>query len=174
MKILLSCLLILMLVDDSSQSGYSNANARPYRRLVFKPIYTESKFDKFCMQHINEGMTDKDCDTVIKDRDIHYVQNNVKKCKETNTFIDSGKDEVENICKGKEMEDGKRTRSTKKFTIVRCTLKNIGASPPDCNYKGTLLNEMYLFVSCDNNNKPVHYDGETGVDFDDDNLEHGF
>uniref|UniRef100_A0A3P9HUF3 Ribonuclease A-domain domain-containing protein n=1 Tax=Oryzias latipes TaxID=8090 RepID=A0A3P9HUF3_ORYLA len=140
MKILLSCLLILMLFADSSLATY----------------------ESFCRKHIDKDMTDmvtmvnNKCDSVIKDKNI-YDNNN---CKRINTFIASDLAEVEKICtsEGTLNSQSQMMQSKKMFTLINCKLKDNDAKKPNCQYEGILLTNRKLLVQCDNNNRPVHFD----------------
>uniref|UniRef100_A0A3P9HU44 Ribonuclease A-domain domain-containing protein n=1 Tax=Oryzias latipes TaxID=8090 RepID=A0A3P9HU44_ORYLA len=139
MKILLSCLLILMLFADSSLATY----------------------ESFFRKHIDKDMTDmvtmvnNKCDSVIKDKNI-YDNNN---CKRINTFIASDLAEVEKICtsEGTLNSQSQMMQSKKMFTLINCKLKDNNAKKPNCQYEGILLTNRKLLVQCDNNNRPVHF-----------------
>lgn len=62
----------------------------------------EDGYGQFRRQHINAKMTAKDCDKVIKSKQIYNVDNS---CKDTNTFILDNPSEIKNICvEGKKMK----------------------------------------------------------------------
>ncbi|XP_078786353.1 ribonuclease-like 3 [Oryzias latipes] len=128
MKILLSCLLILMLVDDSSLAT----------------------FETFRRQNIRDPIGENECEEMIRGREI-----NVRTCKEAHPFIVSTEIELRDICKGKGNLD--MITSTRKFTIVRCVL-NRGAKYPDCKYQGSVLTNRPLVVKCENNLPIHFYD----------------
>lgn len=114
----------------------------------------EDGYGKFRRQHINAKMTAKDCDKVIKSKQIYNVDNS---CKDTNTFILDNPSEIKNICvEGKKNETLQMTKSHKKFKVVKCELKNEGARKPKCQYTGNLLTNRYVAVDCENN-LPVHF-----------------
>lgn len=114
----------------------------------------EDGYGKFRRQHIDATMTAKGCDKVIKSKQIYNVDNS---CKDTNTFILDNPSEIKNICvEGKFDETLQMTKSHKKFKVVKCELKNEGASKPSCQYRGNLLTNRYVAVAC-KNNLPVHF-----------------
>lgn len=113
----------------------------------------EDGYGKFRRQHINAKMTAKDCDKVIKSKQIY----NVNSCKDTNTFILDNPSEIKNICvEGKKNETLKMTISHKKFKVVKCELKNEVPGKRRCQYRGNLLTNRYVAVDCENN-LPVHF-----------------
>lgn len=119
--------------------------------------FEEDRYGKFRRQHINASMTARDCDKVIKSKQIYNVNNS---CKATNTFILSKPSEIKNICvEGKFDEKLKKTKSHKKFKVVKCELKNEGARKPRCQYAGNLLTNRYVAVACEDK-LPVHFAGD--------------
>uniref|UniRef100_A0A3P9CZM0 Ribonuclease A-domain domain-containing protein n=1 Tax=Maylandia zebra TaxID=106582 RepID=A0A3P9CZM0_9CICH len=95
------------------------------------------------------------CDFLIANRNIRDNNGN---CKRKNTFIISNFNQVKAICNGQGRYDQTNgtTKSVAKFRIVRCDLKNNGARKPKCQYKGTLLTNRIVVVTCEGK-LPVHY-----------------
>lgn len=133
MKILFTCLLLF--ATESSQ-------------------YEEDQYGKFRRQHIDDSMAAKDCEKVIKSKQIYNPDNS---CKDPNTFILEKPSKVKKICvEGKFDENLQMTKSHKKFKVVKCELKNKGARKPNCQYDGKLLTNRYVAVACEDN-LPVHF-----------------
>uniref|UniRef100_I3JK40 Ribonuclease A-domain domain-containing protein n=1 Tax=Oreochromis niloticus TaxID=8128 RepID=I3JK40_ORENI len=109
---------------------------------------------KFGRQHIDASMKAKDCDKVMKSKQIYNLDSS---CKDTNTFILDNPTEVKNICvEGKFDEKLQMTKSHKKFTVVKCVLKNEGTRKPRCQYDGNRLTNRYVAVACEDK-LPVHF-----------------
>uniref|UniRef100_A0A3P9M973 Ribonuclease A-domain domain-containing protein n=1 Tax=Oryzias latipes TaxID=8090 RepID=A0A3P9M973_ORYLA len=123
-------------------------------------ILLKSRYEMFCRQHIDKDMTENKCEEMIRDKNI-YDDDNIH-CKDTNTFIVDDPARVKRICNGEGKTFGKNkiTKSTNKFTIVKCELKIKGARKPNCTYNGRLLTYRYLEVDCENN-LPVHFYRDT-------------
>ncbi|KAK9518365.1 hypothetical protein VZT92_023674 [Zoarces viviparus] len=112
------------------------------------------RYKKFINQHINNKMSEKRCDQVIRDRDIKTINN---KCKETNTFILSTNKPVKAICGKAGKPFGQMRKSLQPFPIIVCKLKN-NVRPPRCQYRGKQYTR-YIAIKCENG-FPVHYDGD--------------
>uniref|UniRef100_A0A3B3H7B7 Ribonuclease A-domain domain-containing protein n=1 Tax=Oryzias latipes TaxID=8090 RepID=A0A3B3H7B7_ORYLA len=130
MKILLSCLLILMLVDDSSLATY----------------------ESFSWKHVRDSMELLHCHQEMEAINSHISE---RKCKDSNSFIVSSDYRVKQICIGEGEPYGDKTLSKGTFRIVRCELAP-GAKYPDCQYQGSVLTNRKLLVKCENN-LPVHF-----------------
>ncbi|KAK2811890.1 hypothetical protein Q5P01_000138 [Channa striata] len=156
MKILLVCGLLMLL--SHSVSGRQIQIRVESSHSVFPTIETdestkpqpEERYEKFRRQHIDKDMTEQKCDSVILKNNISNADKN---CKEINTFILAGEDEVKAICKGVKDE---MIQSQKEFNIVDCKLTNVGAKFPDCKYEGTRLTKK-VEVKCEEE-LPVHYE----------------
>uniref|UniRef100_A0A3B3BKM2 Ribonuclease A-domain domain-containing protein n=1 Tax=Oryzias melastigma TaxID=30732 RepID=A0A3B3BKM2_ORYME len=117
-----------------------------------EPPKLSMRYKKFHMQHIDNKVIKKGCDSVIGRKNIY---NNDNSCKEVNTFILGDPVKVKNICKGEGTPKGTLTLSRGKFRIIKCTLKS-GVRKPNCQYNGKLLTERNLLVNCENK-LPVHF-----------------
>uniref|UniRef100_A0A3Q3EEE4 Ribonuclease A family member 1, pancreatic n=1 Tax=Labrus bergylta TaxID=56723 RepID=A0A3Q3EEE4_9LABR len=126
----------------------------------------ENDHDKFIRQHVIDKMEEGDCTTEINRRNI---KNKAGKCKEINTFILSNKSAIMAVCmKGEPYEVivnkilTSMTKSTTKFSIIKCKLKNQKASPPKCQYVGT-RGQRSIIIKCDKEGHPVHYQGDNST-----------
>ncbi|MED6237358.1 hypothetical protein ATANTOWER_023434 [Ataeniobius toweri] len=118
-----------------------------------------ARYRKFINQHINAGMSHTRCDAVISQRGISETATNA--CKDTNTFIRATTNLVRPICGSAGQPYGRMTISLQPFDVVVCTLKNQGARPPRCQYRGTSRTRR-IAVSCEQG-YPVHLDRDIVV-----------
>ncbi|XP_068571582.1 angiogenin-like [Cebidichthys violaceus] len=112
-------------------------------------------YRKFINQHINGRMSADRCDQVIGERNIKI---NVNDCKEKNTFILATTNHVRAICGQAGEPFGQMTKSLQPFQIIVCQLRNQGARPPRCQYRGQARTRK-IAIRCANG-FPVHFEGD--------------
>uniref|UniRef100_A0A3B4HAX0 Ribonuclease A-domain domain-containing protein n=1 Tax=Pundamilia nyererei TaxID=303518 RepID=A0A3B4HAX0_9CICH len=122
--------------------------------------HTKRLYELFKTQHINDRMTEDQCDSEILTRNI--LDKN-KECKEKNTFILSDSETVKFICNRpdsdrcrSESQDSDRCRSESQFEIIDCELMSKTEKTPPCRYNGKHQFKKRIEVSC-KGGYPVHY-----------------
>ncbi|KAJ0002794.1 hypothetical protein NQD34_007943 [Periophthalmus magnuspinnatus] len=110
------------------------------------------RYEKFINQHINPGMNWSRCDTEMHDRNISITDKN--QCKETNTFIKAGIEEIKNVCNAAGKLHRKIMVSNQRFPIVTCKLKRNHVFP-NCKYDGQSA-EKRIVIECEDG-LPVHF-----------------
>uniref|UniRef100_A0A8C6TVG8 Ribonuclease A-domain domain-containing protein n=1 Tax=Neogobius melanostomus TaxID=47308 RepID=A0A8C6TVG8_9GOBI len=104
----------------------------------WSPKWERQCYKKFINQHINQGMSQTRCDNVMRTRQITESTSN--QCKETNTFILAGTNEVKKVCRdaGAPYQNKRDMRvSTTPFPVVNCKQRN------------KRLNNRLAFLDCD-------------------------
>ncbi|XP_071385670.1 ribonuclease-like 3 [Centroberyx affinis] len=112
------------------------------------------RYRKFINQHVIGRMSADRCDAVIRSRDITMTDSN--ECKETNTFILATTKLIKPICGRAGQPYGHLTKSLQPFSIIVCTLRNQGATRPNCQYRGQARTRR-IAIAC-NSGYPVHFD----------------
>lgn len=151
MRILFACLMLVLLIATTpskatkgSKQNKKNAEAQPEEE-------TKRLYELFKTQHINDRMTEDQCDSEILTRNI--LDKN-KECKEKNTFILSDSETVKFICNNR--PDSDRCRSESQFEIIDCELTSKTEKTPPCRYNGKHQYKKRIEVSC-KGGYPVHY-----------------
>uniref|UniRef100_A0A3Q3G3Y5 Ribonuclease A-domain domain-containing protein n=1 Tax=Labrus bergylta TaxID=56723 RepID=A0A3Q3G3Y5_9LABR len=116
----------------------------PATVLCIPPALLE-RHKKFINQHVKGEMSVNRCDAEIGSRNIKTINN---ECKETNTFIVSTNSPIKTICEnGMPLGNG-MMKSTTPFHIIVCILRNQGARPPHCQYRGQARTN-YIAIKCE-------------------------
>lgn len=120
----------------------------------------DQTYDNFRKQHVNVGMTEDQCDDVIRERIITRPRNLA--CKKQNDFILANPDDVKGVCTVSGTEVNKKPgfyKSKKPFNAIICELIS-GTTYPDCLYEGrfTIQNIVVLCKKNLTEYLPVHLD----------------
>ncbi|XP_020773324.1 ribonuclease-like 3 [Boleophthalmus pectinirostris] len=119
------------------------------------------RYKKFINQHVKQGMSRTRCDAVMGDRRI--TETNSNECKETNTFIDAGTNEINRVCNraGAPYQNSARLRvSNQPFPLVICSRRR-NKYYPHCQYRGSSTTR-YIVIECENG-FPVHFERDVYV-----------
>ncbi|XP_015257226.1 PREDICTED: angiogenin [Cyprinodon variegatus] len=142
-KILPFCLFFCMLLQATTSKPKKESS-----------IPETAGYINFRKQHMDQGMTKEKCKKL---NTKNYGKTN--DCKEKNTFITDSPKDVKSICNDGGDYDSKTglTVSKKGFNIVDCTLKQMEAKKPHCEYRGNTFTQRLLVVRCQDG-LPVHFE----------------
>lgn len=146
MRILFACLMLVLLIATTPSKATKGSKQNKKNEEETKRLY-----ELFKTQHINDRMTEDQCDSEILTRNISDKN---KECKEKNTFILSDSETVKFICNNR--TDGDRCRSESQFEIIDCELISKTEKTPPCRYNGKHQFKKRIEVSC-KGGYPVHY-----------------
>ncbi|XP_064181969.1 ribonuclease-like 3 [Anguilla rostrata] len=122
-------------------------------------ISQDTQYQKFIIQHYQNGMAVKDCNNKMSIINKRYNHNH---CKEVNSVISTSTTNLINaVCdKAGEpytMRDGRvLRRSLQQFRVITCTRKG-GSDLPPCEYKGS-DSVRNIVIDCNADKLPVHYE----------------
>lgn len=150
MRILFACLMLVLLIATTPSKATKGSKQNKKIAEPQPEEKTKRLYEQFKTQHINDRMTEDQCDSEIKTRNISDTK---KECKEKNTFILSDNETVKSICNDRTDGD---VRSKSQFEIIDCELTSKTEKTPPCKYNGKHQFKKRIEVSCQGG-YPVHY-----------------
>lgn len=150
MRILFACLMLVLLIATTPSKATKGSKQNKKKAEPQPEEETKRLYELFKTQHINDRMTEDQCDSEILTRNI--LDKN-KECKEKNTFILSDSETVKSICNNRPDGD---VRSKSQFGIIDCELISKTEKTPPCRYNGKHQFKKRIEVSC-KGGYPVHY-----------------
>uniref|UniRef100_A0A3B3ZQQ0 Ribonuclease A-domain domain-containing protein n=1 Tax=Periophthalmus magnuspinnatus TaxID=409849 RepID=A0A3B3ZQQ0_9GOBI len=119
------------------------------------------RYRTFINQHVNQEMSRTRCDAVMRDRKITVTNSN--ECKETNTFIKAGTNQIKTVCgeAGRPYNNSRNLRvSNQPFPIVICNQRG-NHRYPRCEYRGRSATR-YIVIGCEDG-FPVHFERDVNL-----------
>ncbi|XP_065274589.1 ribonuclease pancreatic-like [Emys orbicularis] len=97
------------------------------------------------------------CNSEMRNKRIAMTRDG---CKKLNTFIHAREEVIDATCtmgKVHVIKGQKYKKSISKFRVTNCRLS--GEYPNDCEYMAEKSAWKYIVISCDQNDRPVHFAG---------------